>query len=341
MRSRPIGIGEDTEQLSLLQAHLQRSLAFVGNIVPCRDTRTSECVFLVADSYLQVARLERKVIHVEQVVAIGRNLAVEPQHSIAVVEAGNVFSTRVVVSLHRGRARALRVLGLIGHTLAQTVLQRCGTGRGERGAGPEGRTGKTVIHIPISQVLGRLGEPSRVAEALGVDIVVGMEGIGQEPRLILRIVEHGGVHACIAHQNAFESLEVAIGILAHAHHAVAVAERCLRIGNDARGIGLVLLITVVAVEEQSPTQHRTLVIGRSPCVAVGHRPIGRVEYHAVVHFSGISLVEVFPLVGIQFAGFLKIRLVARPQGDVACCHLGRPIDTRVGTVAVACMLCPP
>ena len=62
-----------------------------------------------------------------------------------------------------------------------------------------------------------------MSEALGIDIVVGMEGIGLYPSLIFCIVEMSSIQTSVAHQYALESLEITISILTNTHHSVAIA----------------------------------------------------------------------------------------------------------------------
>ena len=179
-----------------------------------------------------------------------------------------------------------------------------------------------------------------MAERAGIQVVIGMEGVGQGPRLVHGVVERAYIQPYITHQDALEALEVFVGILTHTHNAMIVAQRTTGVGDDLLCISLVLLVAIMTVEQHSGAQHGALVVGRSPRILGGHRDVVGIEHHAVEHLSRSWFKEILSLVAIQLACFLIIALVARGQSDVAGSHLSRTVHAGVGAIAVSVLLSP-
>ena len=154
------------------------------------------------------------------------------------------------------------------------------------------------------------------------------------------MLELTGIEASIAHQDAFEALEVAIGILADANDAFSIAEVLAGICNDFIGILTVLLIAEMTIQQHGSTEHRALVVGRCPRVATAYGRRSGIEDHAVVNLTGAGDIEVATLVAIELACLLVVAVVASSGSDIAGSHLSRTVDARIGTVAVATALGP-
>ena len=259
---------------------MQEDNAFVGGVVPCADVRTGDGLPLAAYRHLQVAALTGKIVHFQQPLASLIALVGEAQLG-SVVHAAHILLAVVRVGLHTSTATTLCLLGLEDVLCADTHLGRDGTGGRKGGRTTKGRAGRTVVDIAEAQILCCFRQPGRMAEALRVHVIVSMESVGNKPLLVFARAKLLDIQSGIAHQNALETLVIAISVLAHTHDAVTVAESTSGISDNLVSIGFVLCFAVMSIQQHGGTEHRALIVGRSPCVAVSDAAVVGVQHDAV------------------------------------------------------------